>query len=209
MKTILGVKQGMSQDWIGLKRTPVTLIEAGPCVVTQILENSIQLGFGEKKLKNTSKPLQGHLKKVITKTHAPRFICEVEKQGGDELKIGDIVKLSDIFSVGDIVSTTSVSKGKGFAGVMKRWNFGGGPRTHGQSDRERAPGSIGQGTDPGRVRKGKKMAGRMGGATNTIKNLKVIKVDEKRNLLAVSGPVAGSVGSLVVVRKIREGAKDE
>lgn len=207
MKTILGIKQGMSQDWIDGKRTPVTLIKAGPCVVTQILENSIQLGFGQKKLKNTPKPLQGHLKKVLTKTYAPRFLCEVEKDDGDELKIGDKIKLSDIFSVGDVVSTTSVSKGKGFAGVVKRWNFAGGPRTHGQSDRQRAPGSIGQGTDPGRVRKGKKMAGRMGSQRTTIKNLKVVSLDEKKNLLAISGPIAGPAGGLVIISRLKEGEK--
>lgn len=200
----------MIQDWVGLKRTPVTLIEAGPCVVTQVLENSIQIGFGKKKLKNTSKPLQGHLKKTLSKTQASRWLCEVEKDENYDYKVGDKIKLSDIFSVGDVVSTTSVSKGKGFAGVMKRWDFGGGSRTHGQSDRQRAPGSIGQGTDPGRVRKGKKMAGRMGGIKNTIKNLKIVSIDETQNIVGVSGPVAGSPGSFVIIKKLKDGVnKDE
>ncbi len=203
----------MSQAFVDGARTPVTNIKAGPCVVTQIKTDkkdkywSVQLGFEEKRIKNTTKPMQGHLKGAIKDKKAPRFVREVKMVEKPELKVGDIVTISDIFNSGDIVSVTGVSKGKGFAGVMKRWGFAGGPRTHGQSDRQRSPGSIGQGTTPGRVWKGKKMAGRMGTDKIAIKNLKIVSIDEENNQIGVSGPVPGSRGGLLIIKKIKTGKK--
>lgn len=205
----------MNQAFVGNTRLPVTRVKAGPCIVTQIkrLEKdgywAVQLGFGEKKIKNVSKPLKGHLKGAIKGKKAPRFLREVRLSGEPGFKVGDSISVSDIFKKGDVVAVTGTSKGKGFAGVVKRWGFAGGPRTHGQSDRERAPGSIGQGTTPGRIWKGKKMAGRMGGQRVTIKNLIVVDVDAKSDSLAVSGPVPGTPGSLVIIKKLGEGKLEE
>jgi large subunit ribosomal protein L3 len=221
LNTILGSKIKMSQAFVEGARVPVTLVKAGPCTVTQIKTQEkdgywgVQLGFGERKIKNITKALQGHLRGVIKDLpaqagkKAPRFLCETRLDGESEYKIGDIIKVSDIFSSGDRVAVTGVSKGKGFAGVVKRWHFAGGPKTHGQSDRQRAPGSIGQGTDPGRVWKGKKMAGRMGGEKITIKNLKVVSVDSEKNEISLSGPVPGAYGSLLTIRRISKGEKNE
>lgn len=200
----------MSQVFKDNHRLPVTEMEAGPCVVTQIKNIkkdgywAIQLGFGTKRTKNITKPLLGHLRGVIKENQAPRFLREVLFESEPRFKVGDVITLAHIFTPGDTVSITGVSKGKGFAGVVKRWNFAGGPKTHGQSDRERAPGSIGQGTDPGRVRKGKKMAGRMGSEQKTITNLKVVAVNPETNTLVVSGPVAGAKGNLLIVKRISE-----
>jgi large subunit ribosomal protein L3 len=215
--TILAIKGKMSQTFIEGRRVPVTLVTAGPCVVTQIKTKekdgywAIQLGFGTKKNKNTSKPLQGHLKKTIKDNASPRFLAEVrfegepQKKDGQAFNIGEIVNLSDIFSIGDIISVSGISKGKGFAGGVKRWHFEGGPRTHGQSDRERAPGAISSGTTPGRVRKGKKMAGRMGSDKKTIKNLQIVNLDPTKNKIAVSGPVPGTTGSLIIINRLSAG----
>ena len=207
----MGVKKGMSQTFIGGVRYPVTKVNAGPCVITQVKNEekdgywAVQIGFGNKKLTKISKPLRGHLKKSAKGDHAPRFLREVRLNVKPELGVGDELKVSDIFKEGDYISVAGVSKGKGFAGVIKRWGFAGGPRTHGQSDRERAPGSIGQGTTPGRVRKGKKMAGRMGGDKVTVKNLRVISVDGENHTLTVSGSVPGAPNSLLVIRKLSGG----
>ena len=204
----------MSQAFEGNVRTPITLIEAGPCVVTQIKTETkdglqaVQLGFGSKKLKNTSKAQEGHTKKAATKTQ-PRFFAEAEFIEGEELKIGDTIKASDILSVGDTIEVTGVSKGKGFQGGVKRWGFAGGPKTHGQSDRHRAPGSIGQGTTPGRVYKGKRMAGRMGTDQITVKNLHVVSISPETNQVAVSGPVPGTPGHLLKIKRLSEGKKVE
>jgi len=200
LNTILATKSKMSQTFLESRRVPVTVVKAGPCVVTKINDNSIQLGLGSKKAKHTTKALQGHFKKS-TKTF-PRYIKEVEKIDDEEYKLGQTVNISDIFTVGDTVQVTGVSKGKGFQGVVKRWGFHGGPKTHGQSDRHRAPGSIGQGTTPGRVWKGKKMAGRMGQDTVTVKNLKVVGMDLETNELQISGPVPGASGAFLVIKKI-------
>ncbi len=213
--TILGSKVKMSQTFKEGSRIPVTKIVAGPCVVTQIKNSekdgywAVQLGFGERKIKNTTKPVQGHLMKsqnakVKTQNFLPRYIREVRVNDKPEYKVGDQVKVSDIFVVGDTVSVTGVSKGKGFAGVVKRWHFAGGPKTHGQSDRQRAPGTIGQGTTPGRVYKGKHMGGRMGHETVTVKNLKVVEVNAEKNEVEVSGPIPGRPGSLVILRRLNE-----
>lgn len=218
LNTLLGLKQKMSQTFVEGTRVPVTWIKTGPCVVTHIknMEKdgywAVQLGFGEKKLKNTSKPLQGHFNKITTKnkeqstkTKYPRFLREVRLDKEPDVRVGDVISLTDIFKKGDLVTVMGISKGKGFAGVVKRWGFAGGSRTHGQSDRERAPGSIGQGTTPGRVYKGKKMAGRMGSDRVTIKNLIVVDINKDEGFLALSGPVPGTPKGILIIRKTGEG----
>lgn len=125
------------------------------------------------------------------------------------LKVGDQLTVSDIFKKGDVIAVTGTSKGKGFAGVVKRWHFAGGPRTHGQSDRERAPGAIGSGTTPGRVLKGKHMAGRMGGERVTVKNLIVVDVDNAGSRMAISGAVPGATNGVVIIKKIGSGKLKE
>ena len=215
INTILGSKQGLGQTFVEGFRIPITKVTAGPCVVTQIKKMdkdgywAIQLGFSLRKAKNTSKPLQGHLKETSKDNKFPRFLREIKVDKEPEVKIGDIINIFDLFKVGDVVAVTGISKGKGFAGGVKRYHFRGGPRTHGQSDRERAPGSIGATTTPGRVLKGKKMAGRMGGERVTVKNLHIISVNPGNNELEVSGQVPGTPGSLILVHKIKSGSLKE
>lgn len=210
LDTILGTKVKMSQAFVDNNRVPVSIINAGPCVVTQVKTEStdgyygVQLGMGIKRIKNITKPLQGHLKGATKDNKAPRFLREVRVSAEPAEKLGDTVKVNDVFAVGDTVAVTGVSKGKGFAGGMKRHGFRGGPKTHGQSDRHRAPGSIGQGTNPGRVWKGKRMAGRMGNETVTVKNLHVVAIDADKNELHISGPVPGVPESLLIIRRISE-----
>jgi len=212
IKTILGSKGKMGQTYVSGTRVPVTKISVSPSVVTQVKTNekdgywSVQLGFGEKRIKNISKPELGHLKK--SQNH-PRYLREVRLKEKTELNVGDQVKASDIFGVGDKISVTGISKGKGFAGVVKRWHFAGGPKTHGQSDRQRSPGSIGQTTTPGRVFKGKHMAGRMGNDRVTIKNLHVISIDLEKNEMLVSGAIPGKFGDLLRITKISGGSLKE
>jgi large subunit ribosomal protein L3 len=201
MDAILGRKVGMTQifDERG-EMIPVTLVEAGPCYITQVKTEekdgytALQLGFGETKRLN--KPQRGHLKELPPL----RYLREVRVKDVRGYQAGQEFDAS-LFSVGDLVDVTGISKGKGFAGVMKRHGFRGGPATHGQSDRARAPGSIGGTTTPGRVFKGKRMAGRMGNERVTIQNLKVVLVDPGRNLLGVRGSLPGNRGGLVMVRK--------
>ncbi len=200
----------MSQTYVNGVRFPVTIVAAGPCVVTQVKEEgkdgywAVQVGFGEKKLKNITKPMKGHLKTVINEgaTNAPRFLREIKLKEKPEIKVGDVLNASDVLKEGDKISVTGISKGKGFAGGVKRWHFSGGPKTHGQSDRQRAPGSIGQGTTPGRVYKGKHMAGRMGSERIKVKGLKIISVNPEKNEIEISGPIPGRAGSLVVIQRI-------
>ena len=205
LNTLLGTKVKMGQAYVAGSRVPVTNIKLGPCVVTQTKTQekdgyvAIQLGFGQKRIKNITKPEKGHLSGAIKGKYAPRFLREVRSDQISDLKVGDELKVEDVFKKGDIVSVTSISKGKGFAGVVKRWKFAGGPKTHGQSDRQRAPGSIGQGTTPGRVYKG----------TVTIKNLVVVDVEPEQGILSLSGSVPGSVGSLIKVKKIAHGKLEE
>lgn len=213
INSILGSKQRMSATFSEGARIPLTWVSATPCVVTQIKTQeqdgywAIQLGTGTKKTKNTSKALQGHLKPSSAKASegqdkkSLRYLREIRLDSEPELKVGDKVSLSDVLAIGDTVSVTGVSKGKGFAGAVKRWHFAGGSKTHGQSDRHRAPGSIGQGTTPGRVYKGKHMAGRMGSERKTIKNLKVVALDAEKNLVGIKGAIPGTVGSLVIISK--------
>ncbi len=209
INTILGSKGRMDQIFVDGLRYPVTRVKAGPCVVTFIKTTekdgyqAVQLGFDEKRIKNITKPVQGHLKNFIKDNKAPRYVREVPMDTQEEsVKVGDTIKASDIFLVGDRIEVAGTSKGKGFAGVVKRWGFAGGPKTHGQSDRQRAPGSIGQGTTPGRVLKGKHMAGRMGNDTVTIKNLKIMGVDSQTNEILISGAVPGTDGSLLFVKRL-------
>jgi large subunit ribosomal protein L3 len=208
MKGILGRKVGMTQifDERG-EVVPVTVIEAGPCFVTQVktLERdgyaAVQLGFKEVKPERLTRPQLKHL----SKNQLPplRYLREIRMSDVSQYEEGQKIRVS-IFDVGDRVDVIGISKGKGFAGVVKRHGFGGGPKTHGQSDRQRAPGSIGAGTTPGRVHKGMRMAGRMGNARVTVQNLQVVLVDPERNLLAVKGAVPGARNGLLVVEEARK-----
>ena len=196
---ILGTKEEMTQifDKEGLVQ-PVTIINAGPMKVTQVKDaekdgyESVQVGFGEKNEKNINKPEKGHLKDLGNF----RYLREFDIEG--EMKVGDEIDVST-FEEGDEVIISAISKGKGFQGVVKRHDFAGGPRTHGQKHSERKPGSIGS-TGPQRVFKGTRMAGRMGSDRTTVKNLKVVQVDKKGNRLLIKGAVPGKRGTLVEVR---------
>jgi len=204
LKGILGKKVGMTQIFDAEGRvTPVTLIEAGPCFVTQRKSfekdgySSVQLGFMEVAEKKLSKPELGHLKR--SKTPSLKHLREFRISEQDDVQEGQEINV-DVFNVGDLVDVSGVSKGKGFAGVVKRHGFAGGAKTHGASDRHRAPGSVGAGTTPGRVFKGMRMGGRMGGKKVTTLNLEVVLVDSGRNLLAVKGAIPGGKNGLVVIR---------
>lgn len=201
---LLGKKLGMTQIFSeegGLM--PVTLLQAGPCDLLQIKseENdgytALQLGFEEKKKRSTKAEI-GHCAKV--KTGVKRLIREFRVDTiGEEYKPGQALTIS-VFDDVKMIDVTGTSKGKGFAGAMKRWGFHGGPATHGCTT-PRSAGSVGAGTSPGHVHKGKKMAGRMGGKRITVKNLNVIKVDKERNLLVVKGAVPGPNGGYIIIRK--------
>ena len=198
---IIGKKIGMSQVFgDNGKAEAVTVIEAGPCLVTQIKTSAkegydaVQLGFGN--AKKLSKAEQGHLKEL----GKLRTLREFRVDNTAEVKVGDKVDVSQ-FKTGDVVNVIGVSKGKGFAGVVKRHGFHGGPKTHGQTDRHRAPGAIGATTSPGRVLKGMRMAGHMGDEQITVKGLKVYKTDPEHNLLLVQGAVPGAKNGLLLISK--------
>ena len=207
LKGLIGKKIGMTQifDDTGAA-IPVTLIEAGPCYVTQVRNpendgySAIQLGFGEIKPKSLTGGQLGHLKR----NNLPplRFLREFREKN-PEVKEGDKVTV-DLFQVGDQVDVIGTSKGKGFQGAVKRYHFRGGPKTHGQSDRTRAPGSRGSGTTPGRVYKGARGPGHMGDDRVTVQNLKVVLVDLERNLLGLRGAVPGAKGGVVLVKAVRK-----
>jgi large subunit ribosomal protein L3 len=208
MKGIVGRKAGMTQLLTGSGEVvPVTVIEAGPCYVTQIKSpatdgySAIQLGFGETRLKRLTKGIQGHLKRHGLP--ALRVLREFRVKDVSEYTVGQKMQ-ADIFSAGDHVDVIGTSKGRGFQGGVRRHGFRGGPKTHGQSDRTRAPGAIGSGTTPGRVYKGSRMAGHMGNRRVTVSNLTVVLVDAERNLLAVRGAVPGAKGGLVLVAEARK-----
>jgi large subunit ribosomal protein L3 len=201
LQGFLGKKIGMTQIFReDGKVVPVTIIEAGPCVVTQVKTKetdgyeAVQLGYGDVKRRN--KPQAGHLKN----SRLSRYLREVATNDTSEFAVGQTIGV-DIFETGEKVDIIGTSKGRGFAGVMKRWNFGGGPRTHGQSDRARAPGSIGGGTTPGKVYKGLKMGGHMGNRRITVKALEIIEIDAERNLLMIKGGVPGATNSLIQIRR--------
>lgn len=205
---ILGKKIGMTSYFTEKgEQIPVTVIEAGPCSVVQVKTietngySSVQLGYGEKSPKKVNKPLMGHFKQAgISPTRLLRefrdFLMEV--------KAGDVIRLTDLFQVGDKVKISGTSKGRGFQGVVKRHHFGGiGMTTHGQSDRVRAPGSIGSSSFPSRVFKGMRMAGRMGGKRVTIRNLEIVDIFHEENLILVKGGVPGPVNGILEIVKMK------
>ena len=207
LKGLIGKKVGMTQifDENGAV-IPVTLVEAGPCYVTQVRlpdrdgYSAVQLGFGEVKQKRLSGGQLGHLKR--NDLPPLRFLREFREKN-PELNEGDALSVT-VFSVGDAVDVIGTSKGKGFAGAVKRYHFRGGPKTHGQSDRNRAPGSRGSGTTPGRVYKGARGPGHMGNDRVTVSNLRIVLVDPERNLLGIRGAVPGSRGGIVQIKGARK-----
>ena len=202
---ILGRKLGMTRlfDESG-EVTATTIVEAGPCFVTQIKTldrdgyEAVQLGFDQVRQNKLTNPERGHLKE----SGAPnvRTLREVPVSDLDGIALGDQINV-DMLRQGERVDVVGTSKGKGFAGVMKRHNFRGGPKTHGQSDRWRAPGSIGSGTTPGRVMKGMRMAGHMGDERVTVQNLEIVRIDPERNLIAIRGAIPGPKGGLIMIKK--------
>lgn len=202
-KAILGKKLGMTQlfgeDGILI---PVTVIEAGPCRVIQkkTAENdgydAVQVGFLEKKEKHTTKPLQGHFKKAGT--GYMKYLKEFKLDTAAEMNVGDEIK-ADVFAEGDAVDVTGISKGKGYAGTVKRWGTHRGPMTHG-SGYHRGPGSMSACSTPSRVMKGKKLAGHLGVEKVTVQNLSVVKIDAEKNILAIRGAVPGPKGGLVIIK---------
>ena len=207
LKGLIGKKIGMTQifDETGAA-LPITLIEAGPCYVTQVRlpekegYAAVQLGFQEAKPKRLTSGELGHLKK--NELPPLRFLREFRIKDA-EYKVGDKLTV-EVFGVGERVDVVGTSKGKGFAGVVKRYHFAGGPKTHGASDRLRAPGSNGATTTPGRVYKGSRRPGHLGHERVTAQGLKVVLVDAERNLLGVTGAIPGSKGGLVVVQEARK-----
>lgn len=217
MKGILGVKLGMTQvvadDGVVM---PVTIVQAGPCYVTQIKTNendgytAVQMGYGEAKESRLTRGQRGHLglletnekhptRKVLDDVPPIKHLREFRTEKIAEYEVGQVLTVEQ-FEVGDKIDVTGKSKGRGFQGGVKRHGFGGGPKTHGQSDRWRAPGSIGATSGVARVMKGMRMAGHMGAVRRTMQNLEVVRIDAERNLIAVKGPVPGAKGSLVVIR---------
>lgn len=203
---LIGRKRGMTSifDANG-KNIPCTVIELGPCVVTQIKTeetdgySAVQVGYDEKKEKNTPAAMQGHFKKA--KTTPKRKLVEFESFPGD-VKLGDSIVAADIFTEGEFVDVIGTSKGKGFQGVVKRHNFGGvGQATHGQHNRLRAPGSIGAASYPARVFKGMRMAGQMGNVRVKTQNLQIVKVLGDKNIVLIKGAVPGFNGNFVILEK--------
>ena len=196
-QSIIGKKLGMTQVFTEkAKAEAVTAIEAGPCTVTQVKTvdrdgySAMQLGFGEAKRPKSPSKSKGPF----------RYFREFRLDADETAEVGQKIDVS-VFKEGDLIDITGLSKGKGFAGVVKRHHFAGGPKTHGQSDRHRAPGSIGAGTSPGRVLKGRKMAGHMGNNRVTTSHLEVMKADPEHNLLLVKGAVPGASNGLLLIRK--------
>jgi large subunit ribosomal protein L3 len=208
MEALFGRKLGMTQVFsrAGESRG-VTVVEAGPCVVVQIKTRdkdgyeAIQVGFGARKRVND--PARGHMKRL----GQFQYLREIRVDDTNDYSIGQKLG-AELFEEGDIVDVVGQSKGKGFAGGVKRHHFHGGPKTHGQSDRHRAPGSIGSGTTPGRVRKGLRMAGHMGDERVTVKNLTVFESNPARGLLLIEGAIPGAVNGLVRIKKTGRKAKN-
>jgi large subunit ribosomal protein L3 len=205
---MLGRKVGMMQVFTGKGEVvPVTVISAGPCVVTQVRTSdrdgyeAVQIGFEQVESRKLTRPQQGHLKSAGTLV---RILREFSADNPQEHKPGDVINV-ELFAAGQKVDISGNSKGRGFAGVVKRHHFRGGPKTHGQSDRHRAPGSIGAGTTPGRVWKGQKMAGRMGGKRVTVQNLEVVEVIPDKNLILIKGSVPGARNTLLQIRRAVKG----
>ena len=204
IQSIIGRKVGMTQIFSDDgKSEAVTAIEAGPCTVTQVKTtakegyNAVQFGFGEPKRSKSRQRDNKGLGQF-------KYFREFREDNIEAINVEDKFDVS-LFKVGDLVDITGISKGKGFAGVVKRHHFAGGPKTHGQSDRHRAPGSIGGGTSPGRVFKGMRMAGHMGNSRVTIRHLEILEADPTRNLLLVKGAVPGARNGLLIIRKSTRG----
>jgi len=211
VKGILGEKLGMTQVWDDSNKiVPVTVVKAGPCVVTQVRSadadgySAVQLGFGQIDPRKVNKPKAGHFAKAGVTPR--RHLVELRTDDASEYSIGQELG-PDVFEAGATVDVSGTSKGKGFAGTMKRHNFKGVSASHGQHRNHRKPGSIGAGSTPSRVFKGLRMAGRMGGDTVTVQNLTVHAVDTDQGLLLIKGAVPGAIGSLVFVRSAAKGAQ--
>lgn len=206
MSALIGKKIGMTRIFSEQgKAIPVTVVQVGPCYVTQIKTKehdgyeAVQLGYGLKREKLVAKPVKGHLKK--SGAPALRVLKEFRNFKMDgSIKLGAELRAS-VFAIGDKVAVTGISRGKGFSGGIKRHHFGGGPKTHGQSDRLRAPGSVGQSSYPSRVLKGTRMAGRMGNEQVTVKTLKVVRIDPENNFIMIKGAVPGSRNGIVYIKK--------
>uniref|UniRef100_A0A832EI05 Large ribosomal subunit protein uL3 n=1 Tax=Desulfacinum infernum TaxID=35837 RepID=A0A832EI05_9BACT len=204
VKALLGRKLGMTQVFAeDGSVVPVTVVQAGPCVVTQVKVpardgySAVQIGFGEQKEKKVTRPLKGHLDKVGKGYF--RILREVRVENPDEFEPGQVLD-TGVFLIGDRVDVTGISKGKGFAGTVKRWGFSRGPVTHGCKN-IREPGSTGCATFPGRVIKGKKMAGQKGNKRATVLNLKIVDVRPEENLLLIKGAVPGGINGFLLIRK--------
>ena len=204
VKAILGEKLGMTQVFADDgSAVPVTVLRAGPCTVTQIRTPerdgyaAVQIGFGEVASKRLNKPETGHL--AASKAAALRSLVEIRTADAGTYELGAELK-ADVFAPGDMVDVVGVSKGKGFAGAMKRWNFAGKEASHGTERKHRSPGSVNAGTTPGRVFKGKKLPGHLGHERVTVLSLQIVEADPERNLLLVRGAVPGPNGGLVLVR---------
>ncbi len=207
MLGLIGKKIGMTQAYDQDDNlVPITVVQAGPCPVVQVKDDvsdgyhALKLGFGATSERRLTRPVLGILKKAGAGPH--RILGEFRVEDTSEYEVGQILG-SGIFEPGEYVSVTGRTKGKGFQGGVKRHHFKGGPKTHGQSDRHRAPGSIGQSSDPSRVFKGMRMAGHMGHRRETVKGLMVVRVDKERNLLLLKGAVPGPRGGIVKVQKQR------
>ena len=202
-KVILGRKLAMTQIFDENVLIPITIVEAGPCVIVQrkVKEkngyNAIQLGFLEVKENRVNKPELGHFRK--SEVRPQKYLREIRVKDIGNLKIRDEIRV-DVFKEGDLVDVVGISKGKGFAGVVKRYGFKGGPASHGAGGWRRRPGSIGASADPSRVFKGKKMPGKMGAEKKTVRNLEIVKVDKKENLLLIRGCLPGIKGSLLTIK---------
>ncbi len=203
-KVILGRKLAMTQIFDENVLIPITIVEAGPCIIVQrkVKEkngyNAIQLGFLEVNENRVNKPELGHFRK--SEVRPQKYLREIRVKDIGNLKIRDEIRV-DVFKEGDLVDVVGISKGKGFAGVVKRYGFKGGPASHGAGGWRRRPGSIGASADPSRVFKGKKMPGKMGAEKKTVRNLEIVKVDKKENLLLIRGSLPGIKGSLLIIKK--------
>ncbi len=205
MRGLIGKKIGMTQVFSDSGQAiPVTVVEAGPCVVTQIKTqasdgyDAIQVGYGERKLKHSNKALNGHFEKA--KTDAKRVLAEFVPVPDYEYKPGQKFGVS-LFKEGEYVDVAGTTKGKGFSGVMKRHGFKGGPKTHGQREHPRSAGSIGQASDPSRVFKGMKMAGQYGNKRMTVRNLEVVSIDSEKNHILLKGAVPGAKNGIIFITK--------
>ncbi|MCK4903206.1 MAG: 50S ribosomal protein L3 [Candidatus Marinimicrobia bacterium] len=205
MRGLIGKKVGMTQIYNeqGIM-TPVTVVEAGPCIVTQVKTekndgyDAIQVGYGDRKKKHLTKPMEGHF--IRAKVEPKRILAEFDLIPGFEYKMGQEFTVS-LFKPGEYVNVSGTSKGRGFAGVIKRHNFHTQPRTHGTKNTYRHPGSIGQASDPSRVFKGMKMAGHYGNAKVTLPNVEIIQVDKEKNQILLKGPVPGAKNGIVYIVK--------